>query len=348
MTVINKLLSSYQSYYAAKPAQLNKIWQGIKPNKLQKLSYPADTVTISAENKVKTIKNVVKETTTPIETIDANDRIFGNVVPDAKRYKTFAKYFSHMFGKTIHVRQAKAMYEKYKQLGAINDFEEFSKKAFEQVKRDSGFEHADIPFKIREANYSTAAAWSNSTCDVSLMRNFPQKINGQQKITILQNLIHEFTHARQAAMAYRTSPEKLLDAQAENFTKDCIEAVLNQPLEKQKELAKHDNLPFEKWRNDLISLGRQKNPKYTVYDLQGNEQVFDREARKACLDRAFGKLQPFREGSKEYKQGLRYIEAFRKTPHLNIDQNTWLNNSVEKEARHNENLFSALCMWTLF
>ena len=133
MTVINKLLSSYQSYYAAKPAQLNKIWQGIKPNKLQKFSYPADTITISAENKVKTIKNVVKETSTPIETIDANDRIFGNVVPDAKRYKTFAKYFSHMFGKTIHVRQAKAMYEKYKQLGAINDFEEFSKKAFEQV-----------------------------------------------------------------------------------------------------------------------------------------------------------------------------------------------------------------------
>ena len=91
--------------------------------------------------------------------------------------------------------------------------------------------------KFAHQHASNNASWNPTQCVVTIYTNLAEKLDGNKKSNIIEYILHEFRHIRQTEMAYRTSPEKLLNALEEDYQRRIVGNILNQPKESLKKMA---------------------------------------------------------------------------------------------------------------
>ena len=121
------------------------------------LSYPPDTVEISAKDK---IQNQQKEkgmsTATKIGLAVVGGLattyacVVGHRMLTKPSIEKVAQNFSEIFRRDISKDEAQKMVNKYKDIFKEDDVEKFCTNIFEQVKKDYGFEKANIKLKIEK------------------------------------------------------------------------------------------------------------------------------------------------------------------------------------------------------
>ena len=207
----------------------------------------------------------------------------------------------------------------------------FCLKAFNQIKKDFGYKDLNIPLKFAHQHASNNASWNPTQCVVTIYTNLAEKLDGNKKSNIIEYILHEFRHIRQTEMAYRTSPEKLLDAFEEDYQRRIVGNILNQPKESLKKMAEDTNKSLEEFQKMLKELGLREKVDYTMF-INGKEMVFDRANAKENLDKTFGKLKPFKENSIKYQHGLNYIKGEATYIPVSIDREAYKNGILEKDA----------------
>lgn len=314
----------------AKPLKKIYLLDKIKSNQNLKRKQPSlteDVVTISAQDrKILAKANFAQDGTS----ISYEDSIFGKRPANMLFLRLMARCFSSIFCKKISVENTVDKMNAYQKLSYITDPKEFCQKAFEQIKKDFGYEDINIPLEIREPQAGNAA-WDPVNCVMKIYIDLASHLDGYKKADIIEYLIHEFRHVRQTEMSYRTSPDKFLNAIAEDYPRRIIGKLLEQPLEKLVETAQNTGISLEELLKVLRSYGLKEKVDFKV-SFDGEEQVFDKKSAKSNLDRVFGKLKPFRKGSVKYQRGLNYIEGERSYIPYSIDKDRYKSGILEKDA----------------
>ena len=146
-----------------------------------------------------------------------------------------AKNFSEIFKKDVSKEEAIKMAERYKEIFAEKEKDKFIEKCFEQVKKDFGYEDLTnlkcskiSEVMINEAKergstlgggYRPVGAYFEKVGK----NTFLEKFNGEimeinphlSQKEIFKSIVHEFTHAKQHEMCYRTDSKALIDALVE-------------------------------------------------------------------------------------------------------------------------------------
>ena len=296
---------------------------------------PPDTVEISAGNKINEASTQEKlktgmstGTKIGLGILGTAATVYGCVVGhrmiNKPSIEKVAKNFSEIFRKEVSADEAQKMVKNYDELLKIKDKDEFCKKAFEQVKKDYGYEKLDLPLIFKNEKTNAAAAF-NHTDGCIYLYNREMKSNK----FILENLIHEFKHVQQAEYGYRTSIEKLLDAAHKRNGRHVIASIIENE-EKLAEVAKLNNKTPQEYKEELLKFAKNED---NFIDIRKNgKEGFDRNKQKEVYDRLFSSLSPFKLDSENYKQGLKYIDARAKYIPPEIDEVLYKNNLLEKDA----------------
>lgn len=315
----------------AKPLKKINLLDKIKSNqslKRKQSPFIEDIVTISAKDK-KILANA--KFTHDKASISYENSIFGKRPANMLFLKSMARCFSSIFCKKVSVENTVDKMNAYQKLSYITDPKEFCQKAFEQIKKDFGYNDIDIPLIFKAPEYSYAG-WNLVNCVMEIYIDLSSHLDGLKKADIIEYLIHEFRHVRQAEMSYRTSPEKFLNAIAENFPRRVMGNLLALPQETLIKLAKDSNKSLEDLIKILRDYGLREKIDFKISSDDGKELIFDKESTKINLDRVFGKLNPFRKGSVKYQKGLNYIEGARTYMPGSIDKDRYKNGILEKDA----------------
>lgn len=263
-------------------------------------------------------------------TLTYQDSIFGNRLPQINFLKRFSKYYSSIFGKKVSEEKAIEKMNLYQKLSYIKEPEEFCKKAFEQIKNDFGYKDINIPL-VLDKNIKSDASWNSAECRMSIFCDNSMKLDGLKKIGIIKYLLHEFRHVKQTELAYRTSPDKLLDAMDENYTRRTIGWIIEQPDIAQQLIKQGLVKSLEDFQQLFRKMGLKEKVDDKIY-MNGRKVVFDKERARVMLDKTFGDLEPLKKGSLKYKKGLRFIEGERTYIPYSIDENKYKNGILEKDA----------------
>lgn len=315
----------------AKPLKKINLLDKIKSNqslKRKQSSLTEDVVTISAQDrKILTKANFSQDETS----ISYEDSIFGKRKPSINIIKSLSRYFSYMFCKKVSIENTVDKMNSYQKLSYITDPKEFCQKAFQQIKKDFGYESIDIPLVFRESK-TCDAGWNLANCVIEIYTDISSPLNGLKKADIIENLIHEFRHVRQTEMSYRTSPEKFLNAIEENFPRRVVGNLLELPQETLAKIAKSSGISLEDLKKILMDCGSREKVDFKISSDDRNGIIFDKKNAKKNLDRVFGQLKPFRKGSVKYQRGLNYIEGERSYIPYSIDKDRYKSGTLEKDA----------------
>lgn len=240
-----------------------------------------------------------------------------------------AKNFSEIFRRDVSKEEAQVLAKKYKDIFKVEDCDEFCKKIFEQVKKDFGYENVGIKLKVNKMpDTSVGSALSKHeiasynhlngilTLNPTHFKN--GKMSGTDKFEMLESLMHEFQHTRQSEFAYRTNPLKYLDAcqaridsQAKTVATDMItslEDMLKSKYDLTKYMKEHNLKTVEEAKAKINNLIKTLKEKEQAINTLSSVKIPLKE-QLAEWDNLFGKLPKFKEGTKEYEQGLKYIEG---------------------------------------
>lgn len=170
-----------------------------------------------------------------------------------------------------------------------------------------GYENLDIKLVIERLKNSSFKTFREHTTNGSAgavnheITIYPktanQNLNRSAQRTTFGTIFHEFRHIKQAEIAYRTNPEKLVEAYLDNIIKNHPEYI--------EQLMKENNT------SRSIAL---KNLKH--------------ELRKD-IDDLFAKYPKVPEGSVSYQKGLEYIECEK---NYAMEGKEYFNQINEKEA----------------
>lgn len=331
----------------AKPQQQSVLQgEGVSTPELK-----ADTVEISAKDKIEEPQKKGMSTGAKwaLGILGGAATIYGCVVGHRALTKPslekVAQNFSEIFRRDVSKDEAQKLVSEYKDLLKIEDTEEFCKKAFEKVKKDYGYENLNIPLIIEPMSsaHGAAASWSTNRGKLAIFNNLNCNIGEYGRKRILRSLIHEFQHAKQTEISYRTSPEKLLDAIRDSSFRHRIEFVLNLPKEKQEALAKEADMSLDDFVKYLKEIGRDKNGGFDLTSAEGKKLgQFNRSEVSNCLDSLFGEMPKFAKGSKEYELGMKYIEAERNYVPHNLNEVLYRKNLLEVDAYATESKWSTI------
>lgn len=207
---------------------------------------------------------------------------------------------AEIFGKKdLTKEQAEAMLQQYQEVYKIKDKNTFIEKLFNQVKKDYGYEHSSKQLKILDKPVfkdGTKKLGSNSKENLEVYST-------QSKNELFETIAHEFRHMKQDEYMYRSNPGNWGQIRRDSF----IEYALSDP--KLKKIYNKDPAAF----NELVS------NKY-------NEEL-------EIMRKDFGHLSKFDEGSDEYRQAEKYLEA--KKSYINDrtkGYTEYRNNLLEVEA----------------
>ena len=245
---------------------------------------PPDTVEISAGNKINEASTQEKQKNgmstgakIGLGILGTAATVYGCIVGhrmiNKPSIEKVAKNFSEIFRREIGTDEAQKMVNNYKELLEIKDKDEFCKKAFEQVKKDYGYENISIKFQ----NFTTKKNIKGA-CNTLHHRIEANYNNNKQ---FLETLIHEFQHLKQQEYAYRTDKKMHIEA----FYKRLLKTNTNYI----DELLKLNNLPKNTININNIETETKDTIKNSLNDLFGSKQNFDKN-------------------SEYYKQGLKYID----------------------------------------
>ncbi len=333
MSIKNTILS--KSNYISKQFKNANLLNKINSNKKLKIPQtPPDCDTVKLSSKDKKLMAKMDFSYKASSGLDYKDSIFGSGRVYMSFLRTISRCFSSMFNKKVSYEDAVDKMNAYQKLSYIKDPKEFCQKAFEQVKSDFGYKNIDIPLKFEnrtELNANQNASWNFADCFMTLYNDFSQKMDGNRKAEIIEYLIHEFKHVKQTEMSYRTSPEKYMDAMSENYQRRIVGNLLEQPKESQEVMAQSTGQSLEDFQKMLKELGLKEKVDYTMV-LDGKKYSLNREKVKACLDKTFGNLKPYRKGTAGYQRGLHFIEGTKSYIPASIDAEKYKKGILEKDA----------------
>ena len=339
---------SYPQYLSNNFGVNNKITPNFRSNSVGVATHqptvnyttPPDTVEISAGNKINEASTQEKQKTgmstgakIGLGILGTAATVYGCVVGhrmiNKPSIEKVAKNFSEIFRREVSKDEAQKMVNNYKELLEIKDTEEFCKKAFEQVKKDYGYEDLNIPLMFKpQKTWKDSASWNSEEGILTLhiKDSFGKDIGTWGRKDIIKSLLHEFQHAKQTEYAYRTSPEKYLQAHKDNLPLAKIARIFMQPKEIQLKFAKSLNMSLSEFHAFLKTCAKEKDFDSNLF--KNNLKVKDIKA----IEKLFGKSTPFEIGSKEYNQGLEYIKGTANYINPKIDDKLYRSQLLEKEA----------------
>lgn len=360
---------SYQGYNAITKVQYPCIFRGwIIPNsQLPRLTQPSftalqtpsgDVVQVSAGSKIKESvaaekSGMSKGAKWALGILGTAAAIYGVVVGHRMLTKPsiekVAKDFSEIFRRDVSKDEAEKLVKKYEELLNIEDTEQFCKKAFEEVKKDYGYENIPITLKInkvKDMNGAGDAGWDSERgiLGINLLTDkFSGKVfkkNRRGRKCELQKIIHEFQHVKQHEIAYRTSRDGIAEAIHENRgnmqnIKENLQSLLNGKKYKLEQKAKEMNLSVEELRKSLEGIIKD------IDDKKIGNIPFDKNIRIA-LDDFFEKLPILDKDSQEYKLGLKYIENTKNYVRAGNDRKGYRSQILENEAENSEKIFEEI------
>ena len=274
--------------------------EGVESNPLpaqatppSQLSYPPDTVEISAKDKIqKQQKSKGMSTATKVGLTvvgglaTAYACVVGHRMLTKPTLEKVAQNFSEIFRRDISKDEATQMVERYKDIFKEKDKDTFIQRCFNQAKKDFGYEHLDINIgKLSQAEIKESAKEgtvlgggyrplgvifknSDGTGSTLITNNTVIEANPNlSKQKIFENIIHELTHLKQHEIAYRSNKQGLYEA-----IKEARFSILK---------------------------GKSFYDKITGEYLNEFERVYGN---------TFDKLPKINEGSKDYELAQKYIE----------------------------------------
>ena len=337
---------------------------GVEPNPLpaqatQPLSYPPDTVEISAKDKIqKQQKSKGMSTATKVGLTVVGGLATAYACVVGHRYLTkpsiekVAQNFSEIFRKDISKDEATQMVNKYKEIFKEDDVEKFCTNIFEQIKKDYGFKKANIKLKIKrmpDAKLSTIrtkhelASYNARDGVLTLCPTHSSKgfVSPMDKQEIFDSVIHEFQHALQSQYAYRTNATKYIEAmqayssgESRNIAEELIANI------KTKLSSTYDLKQYMKEYNLKSVEEAKKELEILIKVLEENREevnklktTFNKDEQLARLKGIWGDAENFKTGSKEYELGLKYIDNCTHYIYPNkSNYEQYKNQLLEKEA----------------
>ena len=330
--------------------------QTIQPSQL---SYPPDTVEISAKDKIQNQqkeKGMSTATKVGLAVVGGLATTYACVVGHRMLTKPsiekVAQNFSEIFRRDISKDEAQKMVNKYKDIFKEDDVEKFCTNIFEQVKKDYGFEKANIKLKIKrmpDANWSTfktrheLASYSAKDGVLTLCPSHSSKglVSSTCQQEIFENVIHELQHALQSQYAYRTNVTKYIEAmqarsngEGRNIAEELIADIKTKLSSTYdlKQYMKENNLKsVEEAKKELEGLIKVLEEKRE--EVNKLKVTFNKDEQLAILKGIWGNAESFKVGSKEYELGSKYIDncAHYINPNkFNYEQ--YKNQLIEKEA----------------
>ena len=294
--------------------------------------YSHDTVEINSKK-----KKIGVGTKVGIGILGVTALILGAIVKKPSQTKEIitskgiSENFSTVFKRDFSENEIKIMTENYKQIFKIDNVDDFSKKIFEQIKKDSGNEKVNLEFIInkcspcmgRRGEFSPADA--RVVLDIECTNNI---ISKDQKKHVFSCLIHEFQHVRQGNMAYNVDPVRYSKCVTADFDIDSCIKILEYYLKRNPN--KVAELGGEKTVKETIEGLKRKDPKYV--NLHCVISPVEKAKYIKNIRKMFGTAKQYEISSNDYKMGLKYLENFENYIAPAIDSTKYGQQIIEKEA----------------
>lgn len=264
-----------------------------------------------------------------------------------------AKNFSEIFRRDVSKEEAQQLFNAYKELFQIKDKDEFVNRIYKQIKKDYGYENADIPLVIKKLeNKHNIAHWNqfdgNIAINTDFLNEFPQKLKCQDKERIMNSIVHEFQHTKQAEFAFRTNANAYLDQICSDKTapetllwlfENYRESMAKSLLEKNSSVFKTKN-DVDKFITNAIKKLKEDSYKSDKEIMETIASV--KEDCRAPVNRIFGNLEKFNSSSENYQLGLKYLENQKNYINAHVNEKAYREQLIEKEAFGTEDKLSKL------
>lgn len=223
-------------------------------------------------------------------------------------YKTnihnLALELSEVFRRDVSESEARQIANKYKDLFKINNAEDFIKKSYEQIKKDYGYEKAEVPLNIEYKGkyyflkhpfknvYGGGFNNSENWIKIAAFCNEGGKISKAEKSLVFQTLFHELKHMEQSHLCYLKDKDKFFkeliknsksngqkfNIMEEHSLKKSLKANYNNAYKNvpEKDVNKYSGI-IDKY---IENAGNYKDPK-TFKMKEYKEQILEKDARKA-------------------------------------------------------------------
>ncbi len=340
--------------------------EGVESNPLpaqatQPLSYPPDTVEISAKSKIqKQQKSKGMSTATKIglTVVGGLGTVYACVVGHRMLTKPsiekVAQNFSEIFRRDVSKDEAQKMVNKYKDIFKEDDVEKFCTNIFEQVKKDYGFEKANIKLKIermpdtklstimtkhKEGSYNA----KDGVLTLCPIHSSEGLLTSTDKQELFNTVTHELQHALQSQYAYRTNAAKYIEAMqaysngegkntAEELIAD-IKSILSSTYDLKQYMKKLNLKTVEETKKKLEGLIKVAEEKREELNKLNVTSTFNKDEQLEKLKGIWGNAESFKVGSKEYELGLKYIDNCAHYIYPNkSNHEQYKNQLIEKEA----------------
>lgn len=130
--------------------------------------------------------------------------------------------FSEIFKREVPEDEAKKLADRYKEILKISDTEEFTKTLFAQIKKDYGYEKAEIPLVIEEN--CLISGFEPQDCTKGIKVEINHNKNKFDKKTMMETLFREFRRVQQTELCYRTNAQKYIQSFFPKYNKQPIES----------------------------------------------------------------------------------------------------------------------------
>lgn len=306
-----------------------------------------DTLNISASDKIKNKqkeKGMSTATKVSLTVVGALATTYACVVGHRMLTKPsiekVAQNISEIFRRDVSKEEAQKIADRYKEILKESDVDSLCSKLFNQVKKDYGYENINIKLDIdkitEEARKKEAGGgWILNKARVTLRPYCAngQKMTASDKKQILNTLMHEFQHVKQAEIAYRTNAEKYIQILRKNNELPTGDK-LKKELEEMKAILKDDGR-LKTWareRNQTVEqLKTDINKALNNKDYSAFINFNEKECRQN-LENLFGKYPKLKINSEEYKKGEKYLENEANYISAYDNKTGYLEQILEKEA----------------
>ena len=320
----------------------------------QPLSYPPDTVELSAENKIKAQNQKKKQGMSTAAKVGltvvgglatAYACVVGHRMLTKPSIEKVAQNFSEIFRRDISKEEAQKMVKEYKDVFTIKEKDDFIKKIFEQIKKDYGYQDKKLPLKLENLGGKdkngriVSAHWnpffSNIAINTEVLKDMPQKLTKRNQNKICDDLIHEFQHVKQSEFAYRTNTQRYLNhiSNDNKAVRSLLFYLKKSPDWFIKEFTEHNSLfDNEKEAKEFI---KKAIPKLEKNEFSDDETILEicnaiKDAKYRDAEIVFKDFETFKINDLNYKKGLDYLEAQER--YTNADYEIYSNSLLEKEA----------------
>lgn len=291
--------------------------------------------------------------------------IYGGVVLKRKlskpSFEEIQKCFKEIFEKDLSADEVKSLIKKYKEICKNSNTDDFTKQLIEQLKKNYGIENVKTEINVTKLkdNKLKTALEQTTFGGTSPLGNIIIKPRTSDDILIrsvqedtFTTAFHEVKHMKQFADAYRTNPDKFVEAilkgaeghkdYGENLVKEFNNELLNQAKEAIQIYPELKGMTAE----EVCKSWKVEAGLKTDQDIIANVEKNMISIIRKSLDERFGQLERFKPDSPEYKKGMEYIDSYANYTDGHVNYKDYRNNLLEKEAWHIGDLAGKIYKYT--